>query len=94
MPNDDEFEDLQAKFRQSGAVQLDRHTYRTNEGTVVAASPADIKRLKLSERIAKHVPRNEKWALPGTIEGAPTLHGEPDEDETEAERLERELRKF
>ena len=76
----DEFEDMQAKFRQSGARQLDRHTFRTNEGTVILASPADIKREKLAKRIMKNVPRDRPWSLPTTIDGAPTLHS-PDQDD-------------
>lgn len=80
MANSDDFEDLQAKLRASGAQQLDRHTFRTNEGIAILASPADIKREKIAQRAMKNVNRAEKWSMGPTIAGAEPLIGEPDDE--------------
>lgn len=61
--------DLQEALRQSGARKIDYHTYATNEGTVILATPADMKRLELSNRLQGSIDRRRSWSDPGYLGG-------------------------
>lgn len=61
--------DLQEALRQSGARKIDYHTYATNEGTVILASPADMRRMALSDRLQPGIDRTRPWGAPSYLGG-------------------------
>lgn len=61
--------DLQQALRDSGARRIDEHTYATNQGTVILMSPADMKRMALSDRLQGSIDRTRRWSEPGYIGG-------------------------
>lgn len=68
--------DLQDAVRQSSARQTSKHSFATNEGIVILMSPADLKRLALSDQLQGSINRSRMWGEPNFLgSGQHALHG-------------------